>query len=59
MSKQDLDLIAVLAERVGIKTVSELEAFKKHTGVKTSEMLIKRLCLYVGTNTTFEEVNGK
>lgn len=56
MTMQDMRLVRMLAERVGIKTVGELDEFKKHTGVKTNEQLIKRLALYVGTNTTFEEV---
>ena len=56
MTMQDMRLVRMLAERVGIKTVGELEQFKKHTGVKTNDQLIKRLALYVGTNTTFEEV---
>ena len=56
MSTQDLQLVTMLAKRVGIKTVGELDEFKKHTGVTTNEQLIKRLALYVGTNTTFEEV---
>ena len=58
MSTRDLQLTMMLAERVGIKTVAELDAFKKHTGVKTNEQLIKRLALYVASDTTFEEARG-
>lgn len=57
MSMEDIQLIRYLAERIGIKTAVELEAFKKHTGVKSKDALIKRLCLYVGTNTMFEAVS--
>ena len=58
MSTQDLQLVMMLEKRVGIKTVGDLEAFKKHTGATTNEQLIKRLALYYGTNTTFEEVKN-
>lgn len=55
MSTKQFNLVIALAEIIGIKTAGELEEFKIHTGVKTNEQLIKRLALYVGTNTTFEE----
>ena len=56
MSTQDLQLVMMLAKRVGIKTVGELDQFKNHTGATTNEQLIKKLALYVGTNTPFAEV---
>lgn len=56
MSKGELQLVRLLAEKIGIKTVSELEDFKKRTGAKTNEMLIKRLALYVATDMTYAEV---
>lgn len=56
MSKSELVLVRMLAEKIGIKTVAELEEFKRRTGAKTNEMLIKRLALYVASDTTFAEV---
>jgi hypothetical protein len=56
MSIQDMQLVRMLAEKIGIKTVGELDEFKKRTGVKTNEQLIKRLALYVASDTTFAEV---
>lgn len=56
MSKGDLDLIMMLAKRIGIKTVGELEEFKRRTNATTNDMLIKRLALYVASDTTFAEV---
>lgn len=46
----------MLAEKIGIKTVGELEEFKTRTGVTTNEMLIRRLALYVAADMTFAEV---
>ena len=56
MTMQDMRLVRMLAEKIGIKTVGELDEFKKITEVTTNEMLIKRLALYVATDTTFAEV---
>lgn len=56
MSKSELVLVRMLAEKIGIKTVSELEEFKTRTGATSNEMLIKRLALYVATDMTFAEV---
>lgn len=56
MSMQELELVRLLAEKIGIKTVGELEEFKRRTGVTTNDMLIKRLALYVASDTTFAEV---
>lgn len=58
MSMQDLKLVRLLAEKIGIKTAGELEEFKRITEVKTNEGLIKRLALYVASGTTFAEVRG-
>lgn len=56
MSTKDFNLVMALAEKIGIKTAGELEEFKRRTGAKTNDMLIKRLALYVASDTTFEEV---
>ena len=56
MSKSELVLARMLAEKIGIKTVAELEEFKTRTGATTNEMLIKRLALYVACDMTFAEV---
>ena len=56
MSKSELVLVRLLAEKIGIKTVSELEEFKTRTGAATNEMLIKRLALYVACDMTLAEV---
>ena len=56
MSTKDFNLVMALAEKIGIKTAGELEEFKRRTGAKTNEMLIKRLALYVASDTTFAEV---
>jgi hypothetical protein len=52
----DMKLVRLLAEKIGIKTVGELDEFKKITEVTTNDMLLKRLALYVATDTTFAEV---
>ena len=56
MSKSELVLVRMLAEKIGIKTVAELEDFKRRTGANTNEMLIKRLALYVAADRTYAEV---
>lgn len=56
MSLQKFNLIRVLSNELGIYTQGELEAFKKHVGVRSNEGLIKHLCLYVanGWEVNFE-----
>lgn len=56
MSKSELVLVRMLAEKIGIKTVAQLEEFKTRTGVTTNDMLIRRLALYVAADRTFAEV---
>ncbi len=56
MTMQDMRLVRMLAERIGIKTVGELEEFKRRTGVTSNDMLIKRLALYVASDTSYAEV---
>lgn len=55
MTMQDMRLLRLLAEKIGIKTVGELEQFKKTTGAKTHDALIRRLALYVACDMTFKE----
>lgn len=56
MSKSELLLVRLLAEKIGINTVGELEEFKRRSGATTNEMLIKRLALYVACDMTLAEV---
>jgi hypothetical protein len=56
LSKSELVLARLLAEKIGINTVAELEDFKNKTGVETNEMLIKRLALYVAADRSYKEV---
>ena len=56
MSTKDLNLVILLAEKMGIKTAAELEEFKTRTKANTNEKLIKRLALYVAADRKFSEV---
>lgn len=56
MTMEDMKLVRLLAEKIGIKTVGELNEFKRIAEVTTNDMLLKRLALYVATDTTFAEV---
>ena len=56
MSMKELELVRLLAEKIGIKTLGDLEEFKRKTKANTNEMLIKRLALYVAMDMTIEEV---
>ena len=56
MSTRDLQLVTMLAEKIGIKTLGELEEFKRLTNATTNDMLIKRLALYVANDMTLAEV---
>ena len=56
MSKSELLLVRLLAEKIGIETVGELEEFKRRTGAATNDMLLKRLALYVANDMTLAEV---
>ena len=55
MSKSELLLVRLLAERIGINTVGELEEFKRHTNANTNKLLLKRLALFVASGITFKE----
>lgn len=56
MSKSELVLVRMLAEKIGITTVGELEEFKHRTGATSNEMLLKRLALWVAFDRTYTEV---
>lgn len=55
MSKSELVLVRMLAEKIGIKTVGELEEFKTKTGATSNDMLLRRLALYVACDMKAEE----
>lgn len=55
MSKSELVLVRLLAEKIGIYTAGELEEFKKHTNANTNQLLLKRLALFVASGITFKE----
>lgn len=55
MSMQDLKLVRLLAEKIGIKTATELEEFKRHTNANTNDALLKRLALFVASGITAKE----
>lgn len=56
MSTKEMKLLHLLCEEVGIKTMGELDAFKKKTHVTTSAALIKKLALCVAFDQTLKEV---
>lgn len=56
MSRKEMQLLNLLAEKIGIKTIGELEEFKKKTKVTSNEMLLKRLALYVAADLKFNEI---
>lgn len=55
MSMQDLKLVRLLAEKIGIKTAGELEEFKRLTNANTNHLLLKRLALFVASGITAKE----
>lgn len=59
MSRRELQLLNLLAGRVGIKTAKQLEEFKKKTQATSNEALIRRLALYVAADMTFKEVDNE
>ena len=54
MSLQQFNLIRLLSNELGIYTQGELDAFKKHVGVRSNQGLIKHLCLYVANGWVVE-----
>ena len=53
---KDVLLLKLLTEKIGIKTVGELAAFKEKTQAKTNDALLKKLALCVAFDRTLEEV---
>lgn len=51
-----MQLLNLLSEKVGIKTIGDLEAFKNKTQAKTNDALLKKLALCVAFDRTLEEV---
>lgn len=58
MSMQELELVRLLAEKIGIKTLGELEEFKRNTNATTNNLLLKRLALFVASGITAKEAKG-
>lgn len=57
MTMEDMKLVRLLAEKIGIKTVGELDEFKKHTNATTNKLLLKRLALFVASGITAKEAS--
>ena len=51
-----MQLVNLLCEQIGIKTLGELEAFKQKTKATTNDALLKKLALCVAFDRTLEEV---
>ncbi len=51
-----MQLVNLLCEQIGIKTLGELEAFKLKTQANTNDALLKKLALCVAFDRTLEEV---
>ena len=56
MSRKEMQLVNLLSEKIGIKTLGDLEAFKNKTQAKTNDELLKKLALCVAFERTLEEV---
>jgi hypothetical protein len=56
MSRKQMQLVNLLCEQIGIKTLGELEAFKQKTQANTNDALLKKLALCVAFDRTLEEV---
>lgn len=56
MSMKEMQLVNLLSEKIGIKTLGDLEAFKNKTGARTNDALLKKLALCVAFDRTLEEV---
>lgn len=56
MSMKEMQLVNLLSEKIGIKTLGDLEAFKNKTGARTNAALLKKLALCVAFDRTLEEV---
>ena len=51
-----MQLVNLLCSKIGIKTLGDLEAFKKKTKATTNDALLKKLALCVAFDRTLEEV---
>ena len=51
-----MQLVNLLCEQIGIKTLGELEAFKQKTKANTNDALLKKLALCVAFDRSLEEV---
>ena len=56
MSREEMQLVNLLSAKVGIKTVSDLAAFKKKLKLTTNAALLKKLALCVAFDITLAEV---
>ena len=56
MSRNEIQLVNLLSEKIGIKTLGDLEAFKRKTKATTNDALLKKLALCVAFDRTLEEV---
>lgn len=56
MSIKQIQLVNLLCEQIGIKTLGELEAFKQKTKANTNNELLKKLALCVAFDRTLEDV---
>ena len=57
MSRTQMLLVNLLCEKIGIKTLGDLDKFKKHAQVTSNDMLIRRLALWVACDKTIDEVD--
>ena len=55
MSRKQMQLLNLLCEQVGIKTMGDLERFKQVAEVNSNDMLLKRLALYVAFDMKLED----
>lgn len=56
MSRKEMQLVNLLCEQIGIKTLGQLEEFKAKTKVTTNDALLKKLALCVAFDLSLEEV---
>lgn len=56
MSKHDIKLVSLLCDKIGIKTLGDLEAFKNKMQVKDNKTLLRRLALAVASDMSLKEI---
>lgn len=56
MTQEQITLVRLLSQQIGITTAKQLEEFKTNTKATTNELLIKRLALYVASGTKYNEM---